>query len=198
MERVKNLILYHVATNRNYKIGDTIIFDENTITGQYKKAMDLTALHGSTRMCDYMYKICNSRFKRLSKAETLEVAKLLDQYDVAMRDLAIEQIRKTYYPDYPSRLHSMYLSETKDETLNNLYVMSKNTHKQTFQAIAVKLNGKIFRANSSSNISRLGQSYSYYLERAKEYWSQKSTGKVLEILFEGTAEVVDIIEEIYT
>lgn len=37
MEKVKDLILYQIVKSRKFSIGDKIIFDKNTITGQYKK-----------------------------------------------------------------------------------------------------------------------------------------------------------------
>ncbi len=93
----------------------------------------------------------------------------------------------------------MYLSETKEESLDNINKMAKGTHDKNLQVVAVKLNGKIFKAgNSFSKISREGQSYSYYLQRAKEYWTHESKDNPLEILFEGKAEIIEIIEEIHT
>ena len=35
MDKVKDLILYQVATNRNYKVGETFVFDKNTKNGQF-------------------------------------------------------------------------------------------------------------------------------------------------------------------
>ncbi len=64
MEKVNGLILYQVATNRNYRVGDKLIFDKNTITGQYEKVMNSSALYKNARMCDYLYKICDSKLKK--------------------------------------------------------------------------------------------------------------------------------------
>ena len=45
---------------------------------------------------------------------------------------------------------------------------------------------------------REGESYSYYLNKAEEYWKQKNlkADEVKEILFEGKAEIVEILDEI--
>ena len=47
-------------------------------------------------------------------------------------------------------------------------------------------------------IARQGESMSTYIEHARAYWSQNNIddNKIKEILFEGTAEIVEIIKEI--
>ena len=76
--------------------------------------------------------------------------------------------------------------------------MAENREKngKQFQAVAVKLNGTIFKAGKVY-VSREGKSYNYYKEKAIEYWKQKGLKdeEVKEILFEGTAEIVEILAE---
>lgn len=196
MEKVKDLILYQVATNRNYKIGETIIFDKNNNNGQFEKVFNSSFIDGNTRICDKLYKISKSKFKRFKKSQLFKIAHSLDTYDVILRDLALEEIRKNFYPAYPSRLHSMYLVETKEQAVN--YFNEKATIKDnSYQLVAVKLKGIIFRAGiKECLVSRCGQSYSYYLEKAKEYWSQNCPkNQAVEVLFEGQAEIVEILKE---
>ncbi len=196
MEKVKDLILYQVATDRNYKVGDKITFDKNTKNGQYQRVMNSVAVADNKRVCDKLYKISKSHFAKLKKDQIFEVARYLDDYDVVLRDLALENVRKEFYPDYPSRLSSMYLSETKEDAIKNLKQMVAQKG-VLYQAVAVKLNGKIHRVGADGAISRLGQSYAYYYEKAKSYWSHKCLkGQAMEILFEGEAEIVEIIKEI--
>lgn len=119
---------------------------------------------------------------------------------VFVKELALEEVRESKFPDLPSRLHCMYLSIGKDIALQNIESMSKNKEKngKQFQAIAVKLNGTIFKAGKFY-VTREGESYEYYKEKAYGYWSQKDLrdDEVKEILFEGEAEVVEILKEIY-
>ena len=46
-------------------------------------------------------------------------------------------------------------------------------------------------------MSREGQSYNYYKRKAISYWKQRGLkdDEVKEVLFEGTAEVVEILKE---
>ena len=77
--------------------------------------------------------------------------------------------------------------------------MAKNREKKgsQFQAVAVKINGKIFKAGRFY-MSRESESYEQYKEKSYSYWVQKDLKdeEVKEVLFEGEAEIVEIIKEI--
>ena len=60
MDKVKDLILYQVATNRNYKVGETFVFDKNTKNGQYEKVFNSSFIDGNTRFCDKRIDAVNS------------------------------------------------------------------------------------------------------------------------------------------
>lgn len=74
---------------------------------------------------------------------------------------------------------------------------SREKNGKVFQAVAVKLNGKIFKAGRTY-VMREGESFSYYKKKAHAYWNQKdlSQEEIKEILFEGSAEIVDVLGEI--
>ena len=200
MKKVKDLILYQVATDRNYKVGDKLVFDKNIPNGQFKSVFQTSFKVDSKRPSDILYSIAGHRFKKLKTNQLYELAHILEYYDVFVKELALEEVRANKFPDLPSRLHCMYLSISKDIALQNIESMSKNTEKNgsQFQAIAVKLNGTIFKAGKFY-MTRESESYEYYKEKAYGYWSQKDLrdDAVKEILFEGEAEVVEILKEIY-
>ena len=58
-----------------------------------------------------------------------------------------------------------------------------------------KLNGNIFYS-TSQNVRRTGLSFNDYKDMARVYWSQDQNNNLPknEILFEGNAEIVEIIE----
>ena len=200
MKKVKDLILYQVATDRNYKVGDKLVFDKNIPNGQFKSVFQTSFKVDSKRPSDILYSIAGHRFKKLKTNQLYELAHILEYYDVFVKELALEEVRANKFPDLPSRLHCMYLSISKDIALQNIESMSKNTEKNgsQFQAIAVKLNGTIFKAGKFY-MTRESESYEYYKEKAYGYWSQKDLrdDAVKEILFEGEVEVVEILKEIY-
>lgn len=199
MEQVKDLILYQVATNRNYKVGDKLVFDKFTPNGQFSRVFKTPFKLDGKRPCDILYNIAGHRFKRLKKNQLYELAHILEYYDVFVKELALEEVRSESFADYPSRLHCMYLSISKDIALQNIEAMAKNREKKgsQFQAVAVKLNGKIFKAGKFY-MSRESESYEQYKEKAYSYWVQKDLKdeEVKEVLFEGEAEIVEIIKEI--
>ena len=87
----------------------------------------------------------------------------MEYYDVLVKELAIEEVRQAEFKDYPSRLHCMYLSISKEIALQNVKSMANSREKngKHFQAVAVKLNGTIFKAGKVY-VSRESKSYEYY------------------------------------
>ena len=191
--KVKNQILYQVATNRDFKVGDKIHFGNET-NGQMK-IFDFTFNENGKPLHELGFK--NAK-KGIFKNKNLEMkmAIALQNYDLFMREIAMEEVRKEKFPNLPSRFKCMYLSETKEEALKNLEIMFKKGQGQ-FQAIAVKLSGELFYVKEVG-IGRRGASYNEYRKLAEKFWEQNqhSAEKTKEILFVGDAEVVEILKEI--
>ena len=125
MEKVKDLILYQIVKSRKFSIGDKIIFDKNTITGQYKKVFQTKYQIDNLRLADIFYYFKKNRGIIKNHAESL--AYICDNYDLLVRELALENVRKNFYPDLPSRLHCMYLSLYKQTAVDN-YEKSREKH----------------------------------------------------------------------
>ena len=93
-------IFYHVVTGRPLNVGDEIIFDEKHHSGVYDRV--------------YQYKeIVDDIYAHPEKYQNQEFDHHLK---VAIRELAMEEVRKNKYPDYPSRLNSLYVSRTLEES----------------------------------------------------------------------------------
>lgn len=189
MEKVKDLILYQIAKSKKFSVGDKITFNEKTITGQYRKVFQTKFQIENIRLSNIAYE---KQHRKLLKKNILTFAHLCDEYDFVVRELATEKIRKEFYPDCPSRLHCMYLSLSRQTALKN-FEKSKEPH---LQAIAVKLNGKIHKCGNVM-LDRNGGSFEDYEKTAHEYWKQENVKDedVKEILFEGKAEIVEIMDE---
>lgn len=67
MERVKDKICYQVATDRDYKVGQKLVFDRNTVNGQYRKVMMTKFLLEDKRASDFIYSKINKKFAKLKK-----------------------------------------------------------------------------------------------------------------------------------
>lgn len=197
--KVKDLILYQVATDRSYKVGDILEFNKNIPNGQYNRVFNTDFKLNGVRPSDEMYSAAKRKFKKFkSKEDIYSVAHILEYYDVAIKEIALEEVRREKFPNLPSRLHCMYLSISKDIVLQNIKSMANSREKngKHFQAVAVKLNGTIFKAGKVY-VRREAKSYEYYKQKASAYWKQKGLKdeEVKEILFEGKAEIVEILDE---
>ena len=195
MGNVKDVILYQVATDRNYKVGDIINFGDD-YNGQGNRIYNSKFNNGKDAYHKVGFKYADSKKILKNKSLVVQMAKSLSESDFVLRELAAEEVRKEKYSECPSRLKCMFLSESRDVVLENLKMFYTRGSGSHFQAVAVKLEGKLFYARSRG-LQRNGVSYGEYLKIADEYWSQdqNSNEKVKEILFEGKAEIVEIIDE---
>lgn len=195
MKKVKNVILYQVATDRDYKIGDILHFGD-IYNGNGNRVFNSKFNNGIEAYHNVGFNYANSKKVLKNKHLVVEMSKALSESDFVLRELAAEEVRKEKYREYPSRLKCMFLSDKREVVLENLKKMHQKGFGTHFQAIAVKLEGKLFYARSKF-LMRNGSSYGEYLSIADEYWGQdqNSTEEVKEILFEGKAEVIEIIDE---
>ena len=128
--KVKNLVLYQVATDRNYKVGDILTFNKEIPNGQHNRVFNRDFKLNNVRPSDEMYEVAKRKFKKFkSKEDIYSIARILESYDVVVKELALEEVRKELFPNLPSRLHCMYLSLTKDIALQNIKSMSESREK---------------------------------------------------------------------
>lgn len=193
MQKVKDLILYQVATDRNYKVGDKVYFGE-TPNGQMK-IFDFSFNKNGKPLHELGFKSANKGIFK-NKQLQLDMAIALQNYDLFIREIALEKVRQEKFPELPSRFYCMYLSEYKEDALKNIDIMVNKNLNKKYQAVTVKLNGQIFCVKDFG-IGRLGLSFNEYKKLAEKYWSQDQNSKTKskEILFIGEAEIVEILKE---
>ena len=91
--------VYHVVTDRPMKCGQHIIFDENHHSGVYERVQE---------KMEKVHDIYENPDKYDEK--TLE-----HHTSVALRELALEEVRRKKYPQFPSRMSCLYVSRTLKE-----------------------------------------------------------------------------------
>lgn len=99
---------YHVVTEKPMYIGQQIIFDDNHHNGVFQRVYD-------------KINIVNDIYANPSKynAETLE-----HHTSVALRELALEEVRQKKYPQYPSRMSCLYVSgHLKKQTTGEIILL---------------------------------------------------------------------------
>lgn len=192
---VKDKIYYQVATDRHYKVGDILNFGQ-TLNGVGQRVMASHFQRNQIPLHKLGFNYLDSKKIFKNKKLILAMSKALLEADFVLRELSAEEVRKEKFAELPSRLRCMFLSETKEETLKNFNEMQKSNKDKHFQAVAVKLNGNIFYAKENG-LARNGLSFEENKKVAEKYWSQnqKSTETTKEILFEGQAEIVEILAE---
>lgn len=174
-------VYYHVVTDRPMILGQVLIFDENHHSGVYKRVYELE---------DKVNDIYNN-------PKSYENVELDHHLKVALRELAIEEIRKEKYPEYPSRLASLYVSKTLEEA-EKWYNLFIEWGRPTYSIVKVSVDGNIF----------VGDAYNCFdgtidkkknLELAENYWKYKTNqeGKepIVEILASGKIKVIEIVKE---
>ncbi len=195
--QVKDLILYQVATGRNYKVGDKIHFGDEP-NGQEFNCLNLSF----NKEGEPLHKLGYDNAKKgifKNKNLLLDMSKALSNYDFIMREFAMEEVRKQQFPKLPSRFKCMFLSEDADTCLHNLQGFINRGAGSNLQAIKVRVNGEAHFVKDYG-VSRLGLSFNEYKNEAIKYWSQDqhSTSATKEILFTGDVEIVEILKEVNT
>ncbi len=79
---------YHVVTEKPMHVGQQIKFDETHHSGVYKK----------------VYEKINIVNDIYANPDKYDVERLEHHTSVALRELALEEVRQKYYTQYPSRM----------------------------------------------------------------------------------------------
>lgn len=176
------MYVYHAVTEKAMKIGQQIIFDEMHHNGVYQRVLE-------------KLEIVNDIYANPDKyqAETLE-----HHTSVALRELALEEVRREKYPSYPSRLSCLYVSETFKQA-DNWGKFFSRIGRPTFHIVKLKVDGNFFVGNAADCFA--GQlDKNENLKLAERYWENKvndtSQCPVCEILVDGIITVVGIEKEI--
>ena len=174
-------IFYHVVTDRPMKLGQELIFDENHHSGVYNR------VYAFKDKVDEIYKNPDA-YKNIELEHHLKVA---------LRELAMEEVRKEKYPNYPSRLASLYVSNSLEEA-EKWYALFIELGRPTYSIVKVEVDGNTY----------VGDAYNCFdgtidknknLELAENYWKYKENleGKqpIVEILASGKIKVIEIVKE---
>lgn len=173
---------YHVVTEKPMSLGQHIIFDENHHSGVYQRVL------AQLDMVEAIYR----EPKKYENAE-LEYAVI-----VALREFALEEVRREKYPDYPSRMGCLYVSETLQDAVPWAdYFLSLG--RPTFQIVKLQITGKKFKGDATkcfdATINRIEN-----LKMAERYWENRENPidkpPIVEILVGGEIEVVEIVKVI--
>ena len=193
--KVKDVIMYQ-ATTRDYKVGDVLKFGEDR-NYQGERVLATNYRMPDETMVEMYLEQKIKKKKKLKVDEMRVICDILWNYGFSMRELGMEICRQLYYKNRPSRLKCMFLCETAEEAKCYLTTATKKGKTTNPKVVGIKLNGNLFKTSNSFN-RRDGKSIDEFIEQSHDYWKGIDDSfedkKSVEYLFEGTAEVVEIIE----
>ena len=173
---------YHVISDIPKHKGEHILLDENHPNGVHQ------------RVYAQMETVKDIR----NNPEAYRGKELTHVVDVALRELALEKVRKEKYPHYPSRMASLYVSRTYEEAEQWGDFFAK-IGRPTYGIAKIKVNGNTFT----------GDAYKCFdgsideeenIRQAEIYWqngpNEDGSQPIVEILADGDIEVVEILKEI--
>lgn len=133
-----------------------------------------------------------------AKPEKYKSEELEHHTSVALRELALEEVRRESYPFYPSRMCCLYVSRTYEEAERWADFFAR-IGRPTYSIVELDIKGKCFIGDATKCFD--GQTdRATNLELAKIYWenpqTEDSKNEVCEILVDGEITVVKIVKEI--
>ena len=167
---------YHVVTEKPMYLGQEIIFDDNHHSGVYSRVVE------EKEIIDRIY--------------NGEIFELTDDIKKALREYALEEVRKEKYPDYPSRLSCLYVSKTLEEAefWYNLFI---EQGRPTFQIVVVEVDGNSFTGDAWNCFAGTSNREEN-LSLANRYWNNEhnTSGNepILETIVDGKIKVIEIIK----
>ena len=176
------MIYYHVISDTPKSKGDRLLLDDQHPNGVYKR------VYACMDTVEDIYR----------QPEKYEATELSHAVHVALRELALEEIRKEKYPRCPSRMASLYVSKTYEEAERWGEYFSR-LGRPTYGIAKIRVTGNRY----------VGDAYKCFdgtlskeenMRMAALYWAngQNEDGHppIVEILVDGDIEILEIVKEI--
>ncbi len=204
---VNNKIMYHFNNgiySDIWQVGNDIdTTDKNFISNFYNFILNF-----STSICVnnddkkellplevLIDKYLKENYDKQAYIELLEIASgFLKNFELSKRELVLEEYRKKYYPNLPSRKKCIWLCETKQLLYwkNKLDIESKKG-----SLFKVSVTGNLFKS-SDQFLPNKEMSILQIYENAKKYWDPDFSvidEKKIEYLFDGRVKILQKITD---
>ena len=176
------MFAYHVVTERPMYVGQRIIFDNEHHNGVYQRVYD-------------KLDTVNDIYKNPDKydADALE-----HHTSVALRELALEEIRCKKFPQYPSRMGCLYVSETL-ESAERWAGLFSSMGRMVYHIVKLDIQGNWFIGDATKCFNGR-TSKEENLRLAEIYWKSRAgcecVQTIREMLVDGQITVIEIVREI--
>lgn len=173
------MIAYHAVTDRPLLPGQIIVFDEAHRSGVYLRVQE------KRNLIRDIY----------SNPEKYRAHPLGHHTAVALRELALEEVRARKYPQYPSRMACLYASATLEEAVRWADFFSK-IGRPTYSIVRLDGLGPVFSGDAAMCFEGLVD-HRENLRLAEQYWAHPATSaSVRELLLAGPIHVMDIVRKL--
>ncbi len=191
--KVNKEIFYHAYSGEKVNVGDILVFNSDTHNKMYDQVYNNEYKIDGIDANELLINKKRNNDKEFSVDEFELVLNTINNDAFALRELALEEVRSSKYPSYPSRLSCLYVTKTKEEAINWTEILKRNK-KECTQILALELTGEIFCFDGNL-MKRQNVSYQKHLENAELYWNSIDSNNS-EIIFYGEAKVIEK-EEVY-
>jgi len=159
--------------------GQVIVFDENHPNGVCRRVRAWEAIQRGEDVEPELRELIQSNPGRWAQ--------------VARRELAMEQMRREQFPQYPSRMACLYTSRTLEEA-KSWAGFFRSLGRKVYSIVLLEVDGRVFDADACNCFDGIGDESD--LANALLYWQNAPTDKpVIETIIDGTITVKEIISE---
>ena len=187
--KVNKEIFYHAYSGEKVNVGDVLVFNSGTHNKMYDEVYNNEYKIDGIDANELLINKKRNNDREFSVEEFELVLNTINNDAFVLRELALEEVRKSKYPSYPSRLSCLYITKTKEEAINWIKILKRNK-KKCKQVLTLELTGEIFCFDGNL-MKRQNASYQKHLENAELYWNSINSNNS-EILFYGEAKVIKI------
>ena len=173
---------YHVISDIPKQAGEHILLDEEHPNGVYRR------VYVQIETVRDIYR----------NPEKYNGVSLTHEVDVALRELALEKVRKEKYPQYPSRMASLYVSRTYEEAERWGDYFAR-IGRPTYGIAKIAVSGNCYEGDAYKCFDGTPEEQEN-LRLAEIYWQngQNEDGQepITEILADGEIEITEILKVI--
>ena len=175
------MIFYHVISDIPKRPGEHILLDAEHPNGVHRRVFAQLAV------VEDIY----------SHPEKYRDAELSHEINVALRELALEKVRRDKYPAYPSRMAALYVSESFREAEQWADYFA-SLGRPTYGVAKIRCDGGRFYGDASKCFDGT-ISEEENLRLAGLYWengeNEDGHAPIVEILVDGDIEILEIVKE---
>ena len=177
---MEEFFVYHVVTERNLLLGQTIIFDESNHNGVYNRVNACFDFIAGKQVQEDLKKLISSNLENWKK--------------VAYRERALERVRQNEFTSYPSRMACLYVSQSYEDALTWATSFLQMGRK-VFSIVKLKVKGRMFKGNAFNCFEGRENDEAWNDAQARKYWQNaKNKDEIFEYLVDGEISVIDVLK----